>query len=67
MSDLVRFKKSHVFGIVILSLLFVWFCVYGYFLLKEEPKPLPSPGTQECWDYYEKSGEKALEMCSLYE
>jgi hypothetical protein len=53
MAEIIRIKKSHIFGIVVLSLLFVWFCVYGYFLIKEDQQ-------ENCWDKYQTEQEAIL-------
>jgi hypothetical protein len=38
--------------------------VYGFFLLKENQKPAPTPTPVSCWEQYQDQGEEiAIQMC----
>lgn len=42
--------------------------VYGFFLLKADQKPTPTPTPVSCWEQYEDQGEEiAIQMCEVGE
>jgi hypothetical protein len=42
--------------------------VYGFFLIKENQKPAPSPPPMTCWEQYQDQGENvAIQMCEVHD
>lgn len=56
MSEVIHLKKSHIIGIISIVFVFIGFCVYGYFLLKDNQK------TENCWDKY-TTEQEAIQNC----
>ena len=54
MSEVVHIKKSHVLGIVVLTVAFIFSLVIGYGLLKDGQKK------ENCWDNYTTEQEAIL-------
>jgi hypothetical protein len=53
-SDMVHLTKGQRIGVAIFLVIFIGFCVYGYFLLKEgQKKP-------NCWDLYSTENQAIL-------
>jgi hypothetical protein len=62
MNDEVSKKEILVFAGIIIAM--VGSLVYGFFLLKANQKPAPSPTPMSCWEQYQDQGEEiTIQMC----
>lgn len=62
MNEKITKKEIVVFALIVISML--GSLVYGFFLLKANQKPTPTPTPVSCWEQYEDQGEEvAIQMC----
>jgi hypothetical protein len=67
-----KITKKEIVAFVLIVGAMLGCLVYGFFLLKENQKPTPTPlpfhTSVSCWKYYESQGEEvAIQMCEVGE
>jgi len=56
--------KKEIVAFVLIVVAMLGCLAYGFFLLKGNQKPTPTPTPVSCWEQYEDAGEEtAIQMC----
>jgi hypothetical protein len=63
-----KITKKEIVAFVLIVCAMLGSLVYGFFLLKANQKPTPTPTPVSCWKQYESQGEEiAIQMCEVGE